>query len=155
MELTIRTARPEDLDDLRAIYRRSSLLNEGDREALLARPEILVWNGAGLEAGQTRVAVDENGRLLGFATAVPDGAEVELDDLFVDPDRMRQGVGRALVEDLLATARRAGASSIRVIANEHAAAFYRAAGFVPAGTAATEFGPAPLLLRRVGRRGQL
>jgi predicted N-acetyltransferase YhbS len=70
------------------------------------------------------------------------GDGLELDDLFVDPDRMRQGIARALVADALDAARRDGASGIGVVANGHALAFYRAVGFVESGTEQTLFGPA-------------
>ena len=152
MDLTpaIRTARPGDLDALREIFRRSSLSNPGDRDALLAHPEVLVWPGDGIATGRTRVAVDADGTPVGFASTLPAGDDVELDDLFVDPDRMRQGIARALVEDLAGAARRAGASNVRVVANEHAAAFYAAVGFVPDGVAQTRFGPAPRLRRPLG-----
>jgi hypothetical protein len=43
MSLSIRTAARADLDQLRDIYRRSSLHNDGDRVALLAHPEALVF----------------------------------------------------------------------------------------------------------------
>ena len=96
VDLTIRTARPDDLDALRAIYRRSALSNPGDRDALLARPAVLVWNGAGIETGHTRVALagDEP---VGFATTVPRG-----DEHGAVGRRARQGAGRAhcRVDDL-------------------------------------------------------
>jgi hypothetical protein len=41
----IRTAGQDDLPRLQSVYRRSSLSNEGDREALLQRPEYLVLPG--------------------------------------------------------------------------------------------------------------
>ena len=66
----------------------------------------------------------------------------ELDGLFVEPVRMRGGVGRRLVEDATRIARGRGATRIDVVANPQAMAFYEAVGFRPAGEAQTRFGPA-------------
>jgi GNAT superfamily N-acetyltransferase len=136
----IRTGVAADLEPLRAVYRRSSLSNAGDRDALLAHPEVLVWPGDGLAAGRTRVAVD-GPAVIGFATIQPAGSGAELEDLFVAPDRMRQGIGRLLVQDALTRARAAGATHVEVTANPHALAFYRAVGFAETGTTQTPFGP--------------
>jgi GNAT superfamily N-acetyltransferase len=133
----------EDLDALRDVYRRSSLSNSGDRDALLAHPDALEFAGDAIEDGRTLVAVDD-GRIVGFATLgeVVDGA-VELDDLFVDPDLKRRGIGRALVEEAVAGARRAGSVRIDVTANPDARPFYESVGFVDRTVAETRFGPAP------------
>jgi GNAT superfamily N-acetyltransferase len=142
--LSIRTAVAGDLEALRGVFRRASLDNAGDRAALLAHPEVLVWAGEGLAAGWTRLAADGD-TVVGFATIQPAGTGVELDDLFVEPDRMRQGIGRRLVEDVRERAWAAGATHIQVTANPHALAFYRAVGFVETGTARTAFGVAPTM----------
>jgi GNAT superfamily N-acetyltransferase len=55
---------------------------------------------------------------------------------------MRRGVGRRLVEDLVARARERGIGAITVTANPHAMDFYTAVGFVPDGVEQTRFGPA-------------
>lgn len=145
MAVTVRPAVPADLDALRAVFRRASLSNAGDRAVLEAHPDALLWSGEAIAAGRTLVAVGPDGTIAGFASTVPDDDAEELDDLFVDPLWMRQGVARRLIEDVLAAARRSGASSVRVTANPHAMAFYTAVGFVPDGTAQTRFGPAPRL----------
>ena len=111
---------------------------------LLAHPDVLVWSGEAIPRGRVRVAV-EDGAAVGFATTVPVDGGLELDDLFVEPDRMRRGVGRRLVEDVLDTARAEGVEHVWVTANPHAMAFYTAVGFVPDGTAPTRFGPASRL----------
>jgi GNAT superfamily N-acetyltransferase len=82
---------------------------------------------------------------VGFATAVPIDGEWVLEDLFVEPERMRQGVARRLIEDMLVLAARSGIRRVWVTANPHAMAFYTAVGFVPDGTAQTYFGSAPRL----------
>lgn len=144
---SMRPATEDDLDVLRDLYRRSSLSNENDRANLLAAPEALHWAGAGLAERRTRVAVDEEGRILGFATCVDTNGGQELEDLFVDPDAMRKGVATQLVQDAVSEANRSGVPWIEVTGNQHAAEFYASAGFVRVGVEHTLFGPAPRLRR--------
>jgi GNAT superfamily N-acetyltransferase len=143
--VAVRTAVAADLDAIRAVFRAASLSNAGDRVALLAHPELLVWPGTAIAEGWTRVAVEDDGAVVGFATAVPIDGEWVLEDLFVEPERMRQGVARRLIEDMLVLAARSGIRRVWVTANPHAMAFYTAVGFVPDGTAQTYFGSAPRL----------
>ena len=150
-DIATRLASEGDLEDLRTIFRRASLSNEGDRANLLGSPETLLWVGDGLATGRTRVATDSSGRALGFASVVPIEGGLELEDLFVDPDAMRQGVATRLILDLVGDAARDGVAWIEVTANEHAAEFYASAGFVRVGEEQTLFGPAPRLRRDVAR----
>jgi GNAT superfamily N-acetyltransferase len=145
----IRGAGPDDLAVLQRIYRRASLSNPGDREVLLAHPDALVWSGDGLSEGRTVLAVTADGEVVGFATIAPAGDAAELADLFVDPDHRRRGAASQLTRAVAALARRGGARWLDVIANPHAAAFYTAVGFVPAGTEETRFGRAARLRLRV------
>jgi predicted N-acetyltransferase YhbS len=141
--VTIRGAVPADFDAVREVFRRASLSNVGDRAALLAHPEVLLWPGDSIDEGRTRVAIDGDGTIVGLATTLQVDGGLELEDLFVEPRRMRQGVARRLVEDAVGFARTLGVGSVHVTANPHAMAFYTAVGFVPDGTAQTRFGPAP------------
>jgi GNAT superfamily N-acetyltransferase len=137
----IRDAVLDDMTVLSDVFRRSSLSNQGDRENLLANPEVLEFSDVAVREGRTRVAVS-GGRIIGFASTIVGETAVELEDLFVDPEWMRRGIGRALVLDVVATAQARGSRRIEVTANEHARAFYVNAGFVYLGTADTRFGPA-------------
>jgi GNAT superfamily N-acetyltransferase len=94
-------------------------------------------------SGCVRVAVDDEGVPLGFATVVPGSERVgELDGLFVEPEHMRRGIGRMLIDDAVTIARRRGDARIEVTANPAALEFYAALGFVIDGEAPTRFGPA-------------
>jgi GNAT superfamily N-acetyltransferase len=139
----IRDAELGDVASLREVFRRSSLSNDGDRANLLAHPETLEFSGAAVAEQRTRVATDDDGRIVGFVTVVDSAGCIELEDLFVDPDWMRLGIGRHLVLDVVARARRAGVARVEVTANHHALAFYEDAGFVFLRDVATRFGPAP------------
>jgi GNAT superfamily N-acetyltransferase len=138
----IRDAVPGDMGALRDVFRRSSLSNHGDRANLLAHPDALQLSGLAVSEGRMRTAVADGG-IVGFATWLSAGDALELEDLFVDPEWMGQGAGRALVQDLAAIARQRGVRRIEVTANPHALAFYQKAGFVAGREVETRFGPAP------------
>src|SRR5262245_26629587 len=102
MSVAIRDAVLADMTMLQDVFRRSSFSNADDRANILAHPEVLEYSDEWVRRGCTRVATDDGRRTLGFATAVPIDDTLELEDLFVDPDWMRQGVGRALIRDIVA-----------------------------------------------------
>ena len=138
----IRFAVLADLAEIQALYRRSSMVWDDHRADLEAHPEVLVLDPGPILAQHVRVA-EAGGRILGFSTVVPgEGTAVELDDLFVDPDLLRRGVGRALVDDLVERARAGGATRVDVSANLRALGFYERCGFVADGEVPTQFGPA-------------
>lgn len=141
----VRPATRDDVDALKSLYRRSSLSNEGDRANLLAHPDALEWPASSVDEGRTFVAVEreEHGRVIGFATMFESSKFVELEDLFVDPEHMRRGVGTCLVRQVVALARHHRFDRIELTANRHALAFYENAGFVVDGETETRFGTAP------------
>ena len=128
--LRIRAAEPADMAALSAVYRRSSLSNDGDRPGLLAHPGFLEFSDLAVREGRTRAAIAGD-RVVGFASWLAAAAAdvVEVEDLFVDPGWMRRGIGSALVHDLIEIARDAGARRAEVTANQHALAFYQSVGF--------------------------
>jgi GNAT superfamily N-acetyltransferase len=143
--VSVRRATADDVPALSDIYRRSSLSNVADREGLLASPHLMAWAGDGVATGRTQVALDANGRLLGFATVVPLDIGLELEDLFVDPDFMRRGVATHLMTVVVEQAVSAGAPWMEVTGNPHAAEFYASIGFVAVGRVQTTLGDAPRL----------
>jgi GNAT superfamily N-acetyltransferase len=134
-DLVIRSAVIDDVDTLRDVFRRASLAIEGDRDLITAHPEWLVWDDAMLPFA--RVAVVD-GRVVGFASARLVDDFLELEDLFTDPDWMRQGIASDLIEDIARLGVR-----VEVTANPHAMGFYESVGFIASGVANTEGGPAP------------
>jgi GNAT superfamily N-acetyltransferase len=145
----IRDAVLADMAVLQEVFQRSSLSNTGDRDNILAHPEVLEYSDEWVRRGRTRVATRDGG-VRGFATAVPAVHALELEDLFVDPAWMRQGIGRALVRDIVARARSGTVRRVDVTANPHALDFYRAVGFVVDGAAETRFGPVPRMHLAIG-----
>jgi GNAT superfamily N-acetyltransferase len=145
--LRCRPALPAEREALEALQRRASLANPNDREALLAHPDAIDLPLDQIVAGHVFV-VERDGTALGFAAVVPrDDGNSELDALFVEPDRWKQGLGRLLIDHCAGIARTRGSAALHVIGNPHAEGFYRACGFEQIGTIDTRFGVG-LLLRR-------
>ncbi|MFF5174856.1 ribosomal protein S18-alanine N-acetyltransferase [Micromonospora sp. NPDC000089] len=101
-----------------------------------------------------RVALDADGTLLGYAglAVAPDEAWVQ--NIAVRRDAQRRGIGRALLEDLLAEAARRGAHSVLLeVAADNAPAqrLYAGYGFEPIGVRRGYYQPSntdALVMRR-------
>jgi GNAT superfamily N-acetyltransferase len=140
----IRDGRPDDALALEALHRRSANVWAEYRDQLAAHPDAIVAPHEAIADGRVRVAVDASDRLLGFSVVLPlEDSRCELDDLFVEPTHMYQGVGRVLVDDLAARAAAGGATYLDVVANPNATGFYARLGFQITGNSTTRFGDAP------------
>ena len=147
----IRNATSTEAPVLEALQRRSSDVWEEYREQLAANPGAIELPQAFIDKGWVRVAVDIHETPVGFSVVVPaNGSVHELDGLFVEPDQMSSGVGRALVEDAAAGASDQGAEALEVTAGP-AQAFYERVGFNLIGSAQTRFGPAVRMRRDLKR----
>ncbi|WP_417844229.1 GNAT family N-acetyltransferase [Thalassospira sp.] len=117
-------------------------LDEGD----IVRLRVMIHDRY-LDAVDLYCAEDENGNITGFIGI----AEGRIEMLFVDPQRMGQGIGRALVEYVLA---RHNITDVDVNEqNPDAAGFYRRLGFVDFARSENdgEGNPFPILHMRLGR----
>lgn len=124
------------------MQRRASLAWEEYREALLAHPDAIEVPMEQIAGGRVRVA-ERDGAVLGFSILLPrDDGAAELDGLFVDPKAWRSGIGTQLVREAQRRASAEGATSLHVLANPRAEAFYSACGFEFFGLEETRFGPA-------------
>ena len=129
------------------MQRRSSDVWDAYLEQLAANPDAIELPQSSIDQGWVRVAIADDSTPVGFSVVIPTDDRVhELDGLFVEPDYMRCGVGRALVEDAAARAARAGAECLEVTAGP-AQAFYEKTGFQLVGAAKTRFGPAVRMRR--------
>ena len=98
--MRIRDAGADEAPALEALQRRSSDVWAEYQEALAAHPEAIELPRAFVVNGWVRVAVDDDDTPVGFSVLIPgEGGVHELDGLFVEPEHMGYGVGRALVED--------------------------------------------------------
>jgi GNAT superfamily N-acetyltransferase len=120
------------------------------RAQLAAHPDAIHLPAEQIAGGLVRVA-EQNGVVVGFAVLLERLSDAcDLDGLFVEPDWMRRGVGRLLVEDAKRIACDREARRIDVVANPQAVAFYEAVGFTPVGETQTRFGPAARMSLAVG-----
>jgi GNAT superfamily N-acetyltransferase len=147
--MRIRPATTTEGPALEDLQRRSSDVWAQYREQLAAHPDAIELPQETIDNGWVRVAVGEDGGRVGFSVVIPGEAEVhELDGLFVEPDHMGQGVGRALVEDAAVRASAGGAECIEVTAGP-AQGFYEKVGFRLLGPVQTRFGPAVRMRREL------
>lgn len=143
--MLVRLGRPQEWADLVDLQRAASLANPGDREMLLAHPEVIDFPVEQIEAGQVFVAEWE-GSLAGFSSVLDrDDGDTELDGLFVRPDIWKGGIGRALVDAASAYARAHGARHLHVVGNPAAEQFYLRVGFVETGRVQMQFGEGLLM----------
>lgn len=96
-------------------------------------------------AGGCCWVAEEGGQVLGIAAIVPDGADMELDLLFVEPGMMRGGVGRALLAHAAEAARARGARRLTILADVNADGFYQRCGAVRVGEAPSDAIPGRML----------
>jgi L-amino acid N-acyltransferase YncA len=137
--LELRPARDEDAGEICAIYNHGIDGRQATFETSARTAEdTLAWLRSELPC---IVAVDPDGRVLGFAkvSAYSDRCVYEgvgEHAVYVDPEAQGQGIGRRLLDELAATAERAGYHKLtsRVFTTNLASlATHRAAGFYEVG----------------------
>ena len=143
MTAVIRAARSDELAELHALALRSKAHWGYDEAFMTACHDELAVPGELLAAGRVVVAEDGPGRLLGFATLDGEpgnergtergtepgsGGRGELGMLFVDPGAIGRGLGRRLLQHVLAQARTLGFHTLTIDADPNAESFYLAMG---------------------------
>jgi GNAT superfamily N-acetyltransferase len=139
--MRIRLAREEERGALEDLQRRASLAIGTYHEQLEAHPEAIHLPASQIALGEALVA-EIDGEVVGFAVLLDKSESAELDGLFVEPARWRQGIGSALVLEAVHVARNRGLSLVTVVAEPGARRFYEKCGFRLEGEAETRFGPA-------------
>jgi len=100
------------------------------------------------------VALDDEGALIGYAGLAVNAPEAWVQNIAVRRDAQRRGTGRALLEALLAEARRRGARAVLLevaVDNVPAQRLYAAYGFEPVGVRRGYYQPSnkdALVMRR-------
>lgn len=105
-----------------------------------ADPDELERELAGLDPALLGLVAEEDGRLIGFAGAsvrnyaegVPGGPAAYLEGIWVEPERRRRGVARAMLAAVESWARRQGLAwlgSDALLDNDLSHRWHRAAGF--------------------------
>jgi len=88
----------------------------------------LTMSEASIAEGRVLVALDASGRTVGTVSVGRDGGDAELALMFVEPDAMGGGIGRALFEAAVGLARRLGYRRMTILADVNAAPFYERMG---------------------------
>jgi ribosomal protein S18 acetylase RimI-like enzyme len=138
----VRELRPDEWREVRALRLRA--LADAPRAFLstVAEEEGYddeVWRGrAARDDRRASFVCEADGELVGGTTGIltADGAGVDLVAMWVAPTHRRRGLGKALVEHVVAWARERGATSVTLEVNEALApalGLYRSAGFEPTG----------------------
>jgi GNAT superfamily N-acetyltransferase len=132
--LMLRAAQPQEAAVLSALAFRSKAVWGYSREFMQACRGELTYTASEIARGGFVVA-EEAGRIAGFYALAPAAdSAAELEALFVEPEKIGRGIGRALIEDAKARAVRRGACRMIIQGDPNAARFYAAAGGVPSGT---------------------
>ncbi len=72
--------------------------------------------------------------MLGVASISYEGTDAEIEGLWVSPDAMGQGVGRALFEEIIRRAKAKSAILLHIASDPQAAGFYTRMGAIQNGT---------------------
>ncbi|ACY15581.1 GNAT family N-acetyltransferase [Haliangium ochraceum] len=134
--MRIRAARTDELERLSDIARRAKA-HWGYPAAWLAlwRDE-LRYTEASLEQDHVLVAERDDTAIAVGSISIDesDGTLADLEGLWVDPDAIGSGAGRALFERLAAEARALGAHALRIASDPNAEGFYLRMGAARVGT---------------------
>ncbi|MBV6698540.1 GNAT family N-acetyltransferase [Kitasatospora aureofaciens] len=130
--MQIRSARPEEAGLLTGIALRSKAYWGYDEAFMAACRDELTLDAAAIERAWAVVAEDGE-RVVGFATVTGTPPEAQLDMLFVEPDVIGRGVGRALFACARGRAEELGCRRLTIDSDPNAEPFYRAMGAVRIG----------------------
>lgn len=122
----IRPARPNELPELIDLMHRSKAHWGYDDAFMTAARAVLQLSMRDLEVGH--LVVFDTGSIQGMCQLIVEGQQADLNKLFVAPEGMGQGVGRALMEWAIRTAHKAGAVRIEIEADPDAVPFYERMG---------------------------
>jgi predicted N-acetyltransferase YhbS len=126
----IRLARIDEAPGLSELCVRSKA-SWGYDEAFMALARVaLQVNPEQIAAGDVWVATGADGEVAGMVALGPGERPdtLDLDKLFVEPQRIRSGVGSALVAHAIDEARRRGAKRLTILSDPYAAGFYERNG---------------------------
>lgn len=123
----IRPARPEEAKRLSDLAFRSKA-HWGYDEGFMAKcRDPLKVSPENIAEGRVFV-LEDGGRIRGFYELTGEGSRKELSFLFVEPDDIGKGYGKALWLHAVRTAKVRGADRILIHSDPHAEPFYRAMG---------------------------
>ena len=125
--MNIRRARVEDADALTEIAFAAKRHWGYPEKWIRQWQEALTITADYVVKNATFVAAVED-KIVGFVAVQIEGADAVLDHLWVLPQLMRKGVGRALFQQAEEIGRASGAARIRIVGDPHAEPFYSRMG---------------------------
>jgi GNAT superfamily N-acetyltransferase len=126
----IRLARVEEAPALSELCVRSKATWGYDEAFMALARAVLQVSPEQIAAGDVWVATAADGKVAGMVALGPSEQPntLDLDKLFVEPQRIRNGVGRALMAHAIDEAQRRGTKRLTVLADPNAAGFYERNG---------------------------
>ncbi|MFQ5972663.1 MAG: GNAT family N-acetyltransferase [Alphaproteobacteria bacterium] len=137
MEGVIRPARSDEADALTDLNMRSKAVWGYDRAFMEASRPVLTVTPALIDKFPVYV-YEVGGRVLGCYALGLDGPAADIELFFVDPDHLREGIGRALWRHLESQARRLGVTKLRIESDPSAVGFYETMGARVVGSAPSD-----------------
>jgi GNAT superfamily N-acetyltransferase len=135
--MLITRAKPEDADVLTEIVHAAKRhwgyperWIQTWRDILTMRPEFI--------AGNVAYSAMKEGRAVGFYLLTTESDGIHLDHLWIVPDAMGRGIGRALFEHAVEETRRLGHRTLQIEADPNAEGFYKRMGARRVGETITE-----------------
>jgi GNAT superfamily N-acetyltransferase len=126
--LRIRDAWSTDGPTLTRMVRGSGAY-DGEYRVLVAP---LLIDDAYVAANPIRVCVDDKGTIVGFASLLVPGrggdGEAELDYMFVADDQQGRGIGRSLLDDIVAIGKEMGIGRLHIVSHPPSEGFYLSVG---------------------------
>lgn len=151
--VVFRHARPDEADALRELIIRS-MAHWRPSDAVLDQARRLISIGPDDLARDEGWMLEIDGEVAGFYRLALHGTRAEIEELFLEPARIGQGLGRRLFEHAVERARRLGARRVTWDSDAQALGFYRAMGGAAVGTtpsSITETGPLTRMELRLDR----
>jgi GNAT superfamily N-acetyltransferase len=125
----IRLARVEEAPALSELCVRSKATWGYDEAFMALARAVLQVSPEQIAAGDVWVATAADGKVAGMVALGPSEPNtLDLDKLFVEPHRIRTGVGRVLLTRAIDEARRRGATRLTILSDPYAAGFYERNG---------------------------
>jgi GNAT superfamily N-acetyltransferase len=144
--LVLRPVRTDELAELSELCLRSKAVWGYDQAFMDACRAELTLSAADIRESELQVA-ERDGKVLGVAQVSVEGADADLEKLFVEPELLRSGAGRALFDWAVEAARSRGATTLTIEADPDAAPFYRRMGARDDGAAPSGSIPGRMLPR--------
>lgn len=139
-DLHIRPARVEEADLLTDLSLRSKAV-WGYNPGFLGRCRTVMAIDAANVAARPHFVAEADDHVVGFYGFEPEAEGIGLDYLFVEPHLIGRGLGRALWNHAIATARRLGHGVLMVVSDPNAEGFYLRMGCRRIGTRPSELEP--------------